>query len=91
VTAILYLNSVPTWKERELERKKGGCLRCYLGAKAGDETGTSATEVLDVVPVGGRLVIFDSQIVLHEVMPMDPEEGNARRMAMTLWVEDYKK
>lgn len=92
MTAILYLNPVPAWTEREQEGKKGGCLRCYLGAEENDEIGTTAKTIMDVVPIGGRMVLFDSQLVLHEVLSMEHNNGTdtGRRMAMTIWIEDDK-
>ena len=49
-------------------------------AEAGDGTGASATEVLEIAPRGGRMVIFDSQRILHEVCP-----SSQRRIAITCW------
>lgn len=90
VTAILYLNPVAAWKKREEDEMKGGCLRCYLGAKPDDEMGTTAKDIVDIVPVGGRMVVFDSQLVLHEVLAMEANNGEdtQRRMAMTIWIQD---
>ena len=31
--------------------------------------GDTATEILDIIPKGGRMVIFDSTSILHEVLP----------------------
>lgn len=42
------------------------------------EDGTS----VDVEPLGGRLVIFDSRRILHAVRPAHGEE----RWALTVWV-----
>ena len=75
ITAILYLN------DTEWDAEHGGCLRCYLGAKRNDLTGESAVEVRDIDPRGGRLVVFDSQKVLHEVMPT-----HRTRSACTAWI-----
>lgn len=44
-------------------------MRCFLGAKKDDIVGDTATEVLDIIPKGGRMVIFDSTSILHEVLP----------------------
>lgn len=66
VTAILYLNpegSTP-WIDGE-----GGSLRLHLGADMRDNKGVTAKNVVDIAPKGGRLVIFNSQTVLHEVLP----------------------
>jgi hypothetical protein len=40
---------------------------------------------MDVAPHGGRLVLFDSKAVLHEVLPS--HEGAARH-ALTVWISD---
>jgi len=76
VTAILYLND-EEWDTRE----HGGALRLYMGADSDDEVGATASQVIDVAPAGGTLVVFDSRVVLHEVMPTF-----SRRLALTLWI-----
>ena len=68
LTAILYLN--PEWDDAD-----GGCLRAYL--RGGEVRGG---EVRDVSPRGGRLLLFNSAEVEHEVV-----EARAPRMAVTLW------
>jgi hypothetical protein len=65
------------------ENELGGELVLYLGADADDDTGASATTVLKIAPVGGRLVVFDSASVLHEVMPHTCERP---RIALTCWI-----
>jgi hypothetical protein len=94
VTGILYLNdngpeSVKPWREEH-----GGCLRVYFPARNGSAmlsspnsssvpTGSGSVEnpyYVDIPPVGGRLVIFDSQEILHEVRPTFKE-----RAAITVW------
>ena len=47
----------------------GGELRCFLDAESTDGDGGSARTVLDVAPLGGRLVIFQSRHLLHAVLP----------------------
>eukprot|EP00929_Paragymnodinium_shiwhaense_P088271 TRINITY_DN48560_c0_g1_i1.p1 TRINITY_DN48560_c0_g1~~TRINITY_DN48560_c0_g1_i1.p1 ORF type:complete len:470 (-),score=52.16 TRINITY_DN48560_c0_g1_i1:169-1443(-) len=77
VTAILYLNDTSSpWDKKT----HGGCLRCYMGADKSDKVGTTATEIVDIEPVGGRLVLFSSQAILHEVMPTHRD-----RFAATVW------
>ena len=39
---------------------------------------------IDVAPIAGRVVIFPSATMLHEVLPTT---GGAERLALTLWVE----
>ena len=65
LTAILYLN--PGWDAS----RYGGGLRARLPRGGGD---------IEVAPVGGRLVVFSSAEVAHEVLP-----STAPRMAVTLW------
>ena len=76
VTAILYANA--DWDESH-----GGCLRCHIGADIDDGTGETAEEVRDVAPCAGRLVLFKSRELLHEVLP-----SQARRVAISLWLLD---
>lgn len=40
---------------------------------------------MDIAPQGGRLVLFDSKAVLHEVLPSHQGVG---RMALTVWISD---
>ena len=60
----------------------GGCLRCHVGAAAGDDecAGEGCTHV-DVQPQAGRLVLFRSDALLHEVLP-----AHALRFAVSLWI-----
>jgi hypothetical protein len=75
-TAILYLNAA------DWPRSDGGQLQLFPGAEAGDETGESASEVVEIVPAGGTLVVFDSRSMLHAVTPsLKP------RIALTAWLE----
>ncbi|KAL3775249.1 hypothetical protein ACHAW5_003677 [Stephanodiscus triporus] len=67
VTAILYLNS-PDWIE-------GGELRLFDGAATTTTTVATATATAavtikhtDIVPSGGKLVLFDSSRVEHQVL-----------------------
>lgn len=79
VTAILYANV--NWNETD-----GGALRCHVGADEGDGTGDTAREVRDVAPNAGRLVLFKSTELLHEVLP-----SYSRRVAISLWLLDATK
>mmetsp|Transcript_27574 Transcript_27574/g.36167 ORF Transcript_27574/g.36167 Transcript_27574/m.36167 type:complete len:309 (-) Transcript_27574:154-1080(-) len=63
-------------------QKDGGSLRCYVGANSSDDIGTTADKIIDVEPEGGRLVIFDSRMLLHQVMP-----SQRSRLALTVWIE----
>ena len=53
----------------------------FGGCDEDDDAGGSATDVEDVAPVGGRLVVFDSRAILHEVLP-----ATRVRLAMTAWL-----
>ena len=72
VTAILYLNDghdcdVAPWNGAD--SADGGRLRCFLGTEPSDFDGRTAKETMQIDPVGGRLVLFDAQAVLHAVLP----------------------
>ena len=56
----------------------------YVGADAADTVGHTATHVVEVLPVGGRLVLFDSRTVLHEVRPHT--NADVDRLAVTVWI-----
>lgn len=85
LTMVLYLNG-PGWLAGD-----GGCLRCHLSGcddkDACDEgcRGAPGTCHMDIPPLGGRLAVFFSRDLLHEVRP-----AWRRRWALTLWVEDAR-
>ena len=67
----------------------GGALRVYYPAEGSAVHGPAAAPVdeeaerfVDVAPLAGRLVIFDSRRVAHEVRPTYGE-----RWAVTLWAQ----
>ncbi len=70
VTVILYLND--SWTQKD-----GGALRMYFP----QDDGTELTE--DVLPLGGRLVVFLSAEIPHEVLPTHKE-----RISITGWLRD---
>ena len=70
VTVILYLND--SWTEAD-----GGQLRMYFPQEDGSE------RIEDVLPVGGRLVVFLSEEIPHEVMPTQKE-----RISITGWLRN---
>ncbi|SIN83336.1 2OG-Fe(II) oxygenase [Algoriphagus halophilus] len=70
VTVIIYLND--SWEEED-----EGTLRMYLPQEDGSE------KILDVLPKGGRLVVFMSGEIPHEVMPTKKE-----RISITGWLRD---
>jgi SM-20-related protein len=70
VTVILYLNE--SWTEAD-----GGQLRMYFPQEDGSE------RVEDVLPLGGRLVVFLSEEIPHEVLPTHKE-----RISITGWLRN---
>lgn len=75
ITIILYLND-ENWDSNAGGLENSGHLRCHLEK---DENGIS--EIVDIQPVGGRLIIFNSKTIMHEVCP-----SMQRRRAITCWI-----
>ena len=75
LTAIVYLND--GW-----QAEWGGQLRLYErgGAAAAAASGGEGEASVDVLPVWGRLLLFASEEVEHEVLP-----ATHRRIALTTW------
>jgi len=68
LTFLYYIN--PNWKEAD-----GGHLRIYLPG------GSNNNELIrDIEPLGDRLVIFQSRVLEHEVLPT-----YIHRYALTVW------
>ena len=76
-TGILYLNDNGADSARPWRDEDGGCLRVYLDSTCSDPC---EQHFVDIPPIGGRLVVFDSQTILHEVRPTFRE-----RAAITVW------
>lgn len=78
-TVILYLNE-PEWPP-----ERGGLLRCHPRAPPGAASRGAERPAppVDVAPAGGRLVVFSSEAVLHEVLPVAAR--GVERYALTLW------
>ena len=76
LTCVLYLTP-NDWKQED-----GGYLRCYLGCDSQDDDGYSAKGIIDIAPLFGRMVVFKSQLVLHEVLPTH----RLNRVAITAWL-----
>lgn len=90
ITAILYLNNGNTWNGDA--NKDGGCLRIYFNNanhKSKSDNNSSdddnSREYVDVSPAGGKLVIFDSQTIYHEVL-----SSNRKRHAISIWLTSAK-
>ena len=85
LTAILYLN--PGWKEGD-----GGEIRLFVKKEAG-------VKIVDLSPVGGRMLLFWSDEIPHEVLPTtfdqsandktgegDDTYSESDRYALTVWI-----
>ena len=70
LSMVCYLN------DKNWLASNGGELTLYLP----DETGEQA---LDIIPRPGRVVIFESQILEHEVKPV----LNSERLSITGWLK----
>ncbi len=70
VSVILYLNE--TWTADD-----GGALRLFLPSEEGEE------KIFDILPQGGRLVVFMSGEIPHEVLTTYRE-----RISITGWLKD---
>jgi len=80
ISLLLYLNT-DEWNEKD-----GGILRAYVKQSAKGDKGVPIHQQ-DVIPDGGRLVLFDSATVEHEVLPTNKE-----RWAIVGWfMSDNKK
>jgi len=62
----------PRVVEGGAEASRGGALLLHLGADSADLTGETASSVVEILPVGGRLVLFDSRTILHEAPARRP-------------------
>lgn len=70
ISVVCYLNE--NWHEHE-----GGQLRIYLPSEEGIE------KTIDLLPLGGRLVCFRSDLLEHEVLPSTRE-----RLTITGWLKN---
>eukprot|EP01084_Bolivina_argentea_P099080 178111_1 len=68
LTCLMYFNLFEEMYDKD---KYGGCLRMYLGNNI----------YKDIEPIGGRVVLFNSQWLPHQVMP-----AYFNRYAVTLWM-----
>ena len=71
LSVLCYLNS--NWQEAD-----GGQLRLYF-----PPTSNSAETSRDILPIGGRLVVFRSDLLEHEVLP-----ATRPRYSLTGWLLD---
>ena len=70
LTAILYVN--PRWDE-----DNGGEIRLFDALGEPQHT--------DLAPSGDRLLLFWSDLLVHEVLPCFDTEAHAHRFTLTLW------
>lgn len=79
ITAILYLTPPMrgSWTPT-----MGGVLRLFVGAAVSDHTGESCAKPVDVMPESGRLVLFHSRTMLHEVQAVRVHG----RLALSCWL-----
>jgi len=70
LTAILYLN--PNWNE-----DNGGAIRLYDSLTIPHHT--------DIAPSGDRLLLFWSDLLVHEVLPCFETEAHGHRYTFTMW------
>lgn len=59
----------------------GACLLLAVAANSADAD--AASTLVDVSPLGGRLVVFPSPLLPHEVLPV--LTGGQARFAVTAW------
>eukprot|EP01047_Picozoa_sp_COSAG01_P001431 COSAG01_NODE_32_length_35644_cov_22.273738_35_plen_211_part_00 len=69
--------------EKDAGACAGGSLLLYIGTEPADMTGETAAKIVEIEPIGGRLVLFDSRRMLHEVLPHD---NGSERLALTVWI-----
>jgi SM-20-related protein len=69
LSLVCYLN------DEDWQHEYGGQLTLYLNSKGVEEN-------LDIYPVQGRMVIFESQVLEHEVKPVKKE-----RLSITGWLK----
>jgi Rps23 Pro-64 3,4-dihydroxylase Tpa1-like proline 4-hydroxylase len=81
LTCILYLN--PQYKEGD-----GGELRMFVKGK--DTVTEGALETVDLTPEGGRILMFFSDEIPHEVLATAPngakDDASLDRYALTVWI-----
>ena len=81
LTCILYLN--PDYNKEE----DGGELRLLLPSSSTDD---KKMEMVDLTPEGGRLLMFWSDEMPHEVLPTAPngskDDPSLDRYALTVWI-----
>lgn len=90
LTCILYLN--PTYRDGD-----GGELRLYLPSSMSmstspdseqNDTVCEELDIVDLSPEGGRLLLFWSDEIPHEVLPTKGSRDNSAldRYALTVWI-----
>ncbi|KAL7527874.1 hypothetical protein ACHAWF_002344 [Thalassiosira exigua] len=81
LTCILYLN--PDYKDGD-----GGELRIFLPSN--EEIGNETLGTVDLTPEGGRMLLFWSDDIPHEVLATAPhadkDDASLDRYALTVWI-----
>uniref|UniRef100_A0A7S1UVY2 Fe2OG dioxygenase domain-containing protein n=1 Tax=Grammatophora oceanica TaxID=210454 RepID=A0A7S1UVY2_9STRA len=85
ITCILYLNATSDEEQEDGwdTDRDGGCLRVFHHHRRpdDDENDNDHSEFDDIAPMGGRLVLFSAQHMVHAVLPTF-----RRRLACTVWL-----
>jgi len=83
LTCIIYMNP-------DYQYGDGGELRIFCGKQIEGEKG----EVVDIIPDGGRMILFWSDEIPHEVLPTAPNadisDFESDRYALTVWIPTDK-
>lgn len=101
-TAILYLNNswrpehggcLRLYKEPDTYATHATTSSTEQHATSNSTTTTTSrsspsSPFFDVEPIAGRLVVFSSQRMMHEVLPVTAAGAEASRWALTLWMLD---
>ena len=86
LTLLVYLNP------EEWKKENGGCLRIHKSLISEEDENMKGAkeklekEIIDILPEGGRVAMFLSDSIEHEVMP-----AYAPRYALTLWYYDMNE
>ena len=101
VTIVLYLNSLD-WDSSNDTGNNNGNLRLYVDAHHNDTKGNTSTEIIDIPPKGGRIIIFNRFtfllllilllliliiiIILSSELLHEVLPSKNQRIALTLWI-----
>lgn len=74
ISVVLYLNA--DWRAKD-----GGALRLHASVANSDRSSSLQASYKDVLPEGGTLVCFSSDVIEHEVLPSSTRE----RLSIAAW------